>query len=207
MKTYKLRVMYDAKDDKEIFRDVVMAEGQNLEQLHKTLVKSLDFEGDELASFYQSGPEWEKGKEFPLEDMGDDEDDITVMKKVKIEDIVSEKGDRLLYVYDFLKMNTFLCEVSEVGKKDDGKKYPLIAASQGEMPEDTDDENADDDEDIFADDPDLAESYYTKVSAPGTSKKGKKSGDDDDDDELFSDHEDSFDDEDYGNASDYDEYY
>jgi hypothetical protein len=208
MKTYKLRVLYDAKDDQEIFRDIVLTEGQNLEQLHKTIVKSMDFEGDELASFYQSGSDWEKGKEFPLEDMGDEEDAVQIMKKIKIEEVAGKKGDRMLYVYDFLKMSTFLCEVTEVGKKEEAKKYPLVTATQGDFPEETDDEGEEDDDDIFADDPDLAESYYTKVSVPGAPKKGKKAAaDDDDDEDLFADTEDGFDDEDFGNASDYDEYY
>jgi len=210
MKTYKVRVLFDAKDDKEIFRDIVVAEGQNLEQLHKSIVKSFDFDGDEMASFYETDENWEKGREYPLEDMGEDEDDIIVMKKAKVESLLSDKGDRLVYIYDFMKMNTFILEVTEVGKKDDAKKYPLVTQSVGELPEDGDDEDGvDDDDDVFADDPDLAESYYTKVGGDGESrggKKGKKSADDDDD--LFdNDFEDGYNDEDYGSSNDYDDYY
>ncbi len=210
MKTFKLRVQYEAKDDKEIFRDIVVAEGQNLEQLHKSIIKAFDFDGDEMASFYESDESWEKGREYPAEELGEEEDGIVIMKKAKIEDMMSDKGDRLVYIYDFMKMSTFLLEVIEIGKKEDAKKYPLVTNSVGDMPEDSDedDELEDDGEDPFADDPDLAESYYTKVggSSEGTGKKGKKSADDDED--LFDDmQEDGFDEEDYGNKSDYDEYY
>ncbi len=208
MKTYKLRVQFDAKDDKEIFREIVVAEGQNLEQLHKSIVKSFDFDGDEMASFYETDENWEKGREYPLEDMGEDEEEIIAMKKAKLEDLFSDKGDRLVYIYDFMKMNTFIVEVIDVAKKEDGKKYPLVTQSVGELPEDTDgEEGEEEDDDVFADDPDLAESYYTKVGDDGEpkGKKGKKVVDEDED--LFEDATDGYDDEDYGNSSDYDEYY
>ncbi len=211
MKTFKLRVQYEAKDDKEIYREIVVAEGQNLEQLHKSIIKAFDFDGDEMASFYESDLNWEKGNEYPLEDMGEEEDGIVIMKKAKIEDMMSDMGDRLVYVYDFMKMNTFLLEVNEIGKKEDSKKYPLVAASVGDMPEDADDEDEDgedDGDDVFADDPDLAESYYTKVGGSSEGKKGKKKGEDDEDDDIFGgDTEEGFDDDDYGNKSDYDDYY
>lgn len=208
MKTFKLRVQYEAKDSKEIFRDIVVAEGQNLEQLHKSIIKAFDFDGDEMASFYESDDTWEKGREYPVEDMGEEDEDIVIMKKAKIEDMMSDKGDRLVYIYDFLKMSTFLLEVVEIGKNEEGKKYPLVTQIVGEMPEEVDDEDeGEDGDDVFADDPDLAESYYTKVGddGEGKGKKGKKA---DDDDDLFDDlQEDGFDEEDYGNKSDYDEYY
>lgn len=208
MKTFKLRVQYEAKDDKEIFRDIVVAEGQNLEMLHKSIIKAFDFDGDEMASFYESDENWEKGREYPLEDMGDDEDGTVIMKKAKIEDMMSDKGDRLVYIYDFMKMNTFILEVTELGKKEESKKYPLVTQSVGEMPEDSDDDEDEDEDgdDVFADDPDLAESYYTKVGGSGGGKKGKK-GDDDEEEDMMDDFQDGYDDEDYGNKNDYDDYY
>lgn len=210
MKTYKVRVLFDAKDDKEIFRDIVVAEGQNLEQLHKSIIKSFDFEGDEMASFYETDENWEKGREYPLEDMGDDEDECIVMKKAKVDSLFANKGDRMVYIYDFMKMNTFILEVLEVGKKDDAKKYPLVTESVGELDLDGDDEENEDDDDIFADDPDLAESYYTKVGGDDEGKGGKKSKKaTDDDDDIFgsNDIEDGYNDEDYGNSNDFDDYY
>ncbi|MES2629970.1 MAG: hypothetical protein V4616_13485 [Bacteroidota bacterium] len=207
MKTFKLRVQYEAKDDKEIYRDIVVAEGQNLEQLHKSIIKAFDFDGDEMASFYESDHNWEKGREYPLEDMGEVEDGTVIMKKAKIEDMMSDNGDKLVYIYDFMKMSTFLLEVTEIGKKEDSKKYPLVTASAGDMPEDNDgDEDGEEDDDVFADDPDLAESYYTKVGGSSGGKKGKK-GDDDEEEEPFDDFQDGYDEDDYGNKSDYDEYY
>lgn len=207
MKTYKVKVQYEAKDDSEIFREIVVAEGQNLEQVHKSIVKSFDFDGDEMASFYKADENWEKGQEFSLEDMGEDGEDIVPMKKAKVEEVLSTPGDRLVYIYDFIKMSTFLIELEEVGKKAEGKKYPLVVNSVGEIPEDTDDEGLDEDEedDVFAGDPDLAESYYTKVGK-GSSGKGSK-GDDDEEEDFFDDFQDGFDDDDYGSKSDYDDYF
>ncbi len=207
MKTYTLKVQFEAADDSEIFREIVIAEGQHLEHLHKTIVKSFDFDGDEMASFYLSDENWEKGQEYPLEDMGDEGDEIVIMKKAKVEDLVSDAGDRLVYIYDFMKMNTFLIELLEVGKKVESKKYPLITKTVGELPEDdVDDEDGDEDDDLFGDDPDLAESYFTPVSKPSGGKKGKKIIEEDEED-LFDDFQDGFDDDDFGSKGDFDDYY
>lgn len=208
MKTFKLRVQFEAKDDSEIFRDIVVTEGQNLEQLHKTIVKSFDFDGDEMASFYMSDENWEKGTEFPLEDMGEEEDETVVMKKAKVESLLKGEGSRLIYIYDFMKMSTFILEVTEVGKKDEAKKYPLVTQSVGDFPEEAEDgEGEDDDDDVFGDDPDLAESYYTKVTKEPADKRGGGKKGDDEDEDIFDDYQDGYDDDDYGNKSDYDDYY
>lgn len=50
--TYKIRVILDVKED--IFRDIIVNETINLEELHFTIAKSFGFKGQEMASFYRT---------------------------------------------------------------------------------------------------------------------------------------------------------
>ena len=67
MKAYKFRVVIDT--DEDVFRDIVILENQNFEDLHFAVIHAFGFEGDQMASFYMSNEEWEKGEEIGLMDM------------------------------------------------------------------------------------------------------------------------------------------
>ena len=106
MKAYKFRVVIDTDDD--VFRDIVILENQNFEDLHFAVIHAFGFEGDQMASFYMSNEEWEKGEEIGLMDMSfGDEKGPKDMKSTVIESQIESKHQKILYVYDFLKMWIF----------------------------------------------------------------------------------------------------
>ena len=67
---YKFRVILDVEED--VFRDIIVSESINLEELHFTIAKSFGFKGQEMASFYRTDNAWEQGEEIPLFDMSED---------------------------------------------------------------------------------------------------------------------------------------
>ncbi|MEX1382091.1 MAG: hypothetical protein AB1Z17_01720, partial [Lutibacter sp.] len=56
---YKIRVILDVEQD--VFRDIIVNEAINLEELHLTIAKSFGFKGQEMASFYLTDETWEQG--------------------------------------------------------------------------------------------------------------------------------------------------
>ena len=68
MKTYVFRVVADIEED--VFRDIEILGSQNFEDLHDMIIESFDFTGDQMASFYMSDENWDKGEEIGLMDMG-----------------------------------------------------------------------------------------------------------------------------------------
>ena len=152
---YKIRVLLDVEAD--VFRDLVVNETTNLEDLHFFIAKSFGFNGQEMASFYKSDEEWEQGDEIPLFDMSEDESDIS-MSNCLLNNVLKKKGDKLIYVYDFFSMWTFFVELSEI--TNDEKDLPKIALSFGQTPEKAPEkefvsENMYDDDDQFLDDDDF----------------------------------------------------
>ncbi|WP_372746122.1 hypothetical protein [Lutibacter sp.] len=128
---YKIRVILDV--EKDVFRDIVVNETTNLEDLHFFIAKSFGFNGQEMASFYRSNNEWEQGDEIPLFDMSEDDTDIS-MSNCLLNHVLTKVGDKLIYVYDFFSMWTFFVELSEITTKKE-KDLPKILLSFGFPPE------------------------------------------------------------------------
>lgn len=150
---YKLRVLLDVEED--VFRDLVVNEATNLEDLHYFIAKSFGFNGQEMASFYKSNEDWEQGDEIPLFDMSEDDSDIS-MSNCLLNNVLKKVGDKLIYVYDFFSMWTFFVELSEISTKNEDN-LPLISLSFGTPPEKAPEkeflaDNSYDDDDYFLDD-------------------------------------------------------
>ncbi|MFD1292551.1 hypothetical protein ACFQ5N_01775 [Lutibacter holmesii] len=128
---YKFRVILDVEED--VFRDIIVADTINLEELHFTIAKAFGFKGQEMASFYKTDANWEQGDEIPLFDMSDDGTALT-MEKHSISEAFKRKNDKLIYVYDFMSMWTFFVEVTDL-KDAANENLPLIALSFGDIPD------------------------------------------------------------------------
>ncbi len=129
--TYKIRVILDVEDD--VFRDLIVEERINLEELHFTIAKSFGFKGQEMASFYRTDDDWEQGEEIPLFEMSEDGSSLS-MSTCITSDILKKEGDKLIYVYDFFSMWTFFVELAEITDSSD-ENLPMIALSFGNVPE------------------------------------------------------------------------
>ena len=130
---YKIRIILDTDDD--IFRDIEI-EGENtLEDLHNTITQAFGFIGDEMASFYTCDDRWNQDEEIALFDMSDNEGDVRLMNETFIEDILTENTPKLIYLYDFLSMWTFFVELADIVEKEDGRSYPNLLFSFGELPD------------------------------------------------------------------------
>ena len=73
---YKIRVILDTKDD--VFRDIEIRDKQTLFTLYKGIMSAFSLQGEELASFYVSDEAWNQGKEIPLENMDESNEDETM---------------------------------------------------------------------------------------------------------------------------------
>jgi len=133
---YRFRVILDAEED--VFRDIEILQEDTLEDLHNTILQSFGFDGAEIASFYLSDQKWEQGEEFSQFDMGGE---VRLMNETSLESILNEENRNIIYVYDFLKMWTFLIELAQVGKIEDGRDYPNLMYVHGQIPDEAPDKD------------------------------------------------------------------
>jgi len=136
MSIYKFRVLIEGEDT--VFRDVEIKNTQNFEDLHEIIVASFGFDNSQMAAFYLSNEEWDKGQEITLFDMQVDEkqqEKVLVMGETILDSQINDIGAHLLYAYDFLNLQNFFIELIEIKTKEDAKAfYPRVVYSQGEAP-------------------------------------------------------------------------
>ena len=129
---YKFRVILDAEED--IFRDIAILENDTLEDLHNAIVNAFGFDGLEVASFYTCDDTWNQEDEIPMFDAGDIPGGQKTMSDYLLKDILDEDQTKIIYVYDFISMWTFLVELAAVEEVAAGNVYPETIFSHGEMP-------------------------------------------------------------------------
>lgn len=185
---FKFRVIIDTEQD--VFRDIEIETDATFESLHEAILDSFDFEAGEMASFYMSNEQWEKGLEIPLMDMAGDA--ALSMKSTKLSDMVSKPSEKVLYVYDFMRMWIFYAELMEVKKDKPSTIYPRVALAYGDAPSQDSKEM-----DLFGSE--FSEEEFNEMH-------GDTGDDKDDDDDMFEADEDYFDESEFnGSYGNYDE--
>jgi len=131
---YKFRVILDAEED--IFRDIAIVEDDTLEDFHNAIVNAFDFDGLEIASFYTCDDKWNQEDEISLFDTGDVPGEQKIMADYPLSDILNADNTKIIYVYDFLNMWTFLVELAAIEDVVVGETYPSMLFAHGIMPVD-----------------------------------------------------------------------
>lgn len=129
---YKFRVILDTEED--IFRDIAILEDDTLEDLHNAIVNAFDFDGREIASFYTCDNKWNQDEEISLFDTGDVPGEQKIMSDYPLSEILDKETTKIIYVYDFLNMWTFLVELAAIEDLVVGETYPSMLFSHGIMP-------------------------------------------------------------------------
>jgi len=132
----KFRVLLDSKDQEKVFRDILINDSDNFETFYKAIISSFNFQGDQMASFYISNDDWDKGHEISLMDLSYDDDSIdaipSVMSNAIVKDFIQEPDQKIILVYDFLRMWIFLAEL--VGYEQETPKEPKVLMAMGMAP-------------------------------------------------------------------------
>ena len=130
---YRFRAILDHDQKEDIFRDIEIRKTDTFEDLHNILTQSFGFDGSEMASFYISNDQWEQGQEIALFDMGQNTD-VKMMNETIVEELINEDNNKLIYIYDFLNMWTFLIELGEIVEEAQGTDYPNLMFVCGQVP-------------------------------------------------------------------------
>jgi len=148
MTAYRFRVLFEEQED--FLRDIEIKPGQTFKDFHDVILKSVEIEGKELASFFICDPRWNKQREITLIDMGlkepdpefDDDDDrkpvnipipVAIMEDVKIKEVIDDPHQRILFEYDFLNPRVFFIELMKIVDTDTKKEYPVCVKKEGTL--------------------------------------------------------------------------
>ncbi len=143
MHAYRFRILTDEQED--FVRDIEIMANQTFLDFHNYLVRLLEFDTNELASFSICNSKWYKLCEITLLDMQVDEnhedEDETVkrtdklktylMADSKLNNFIEDPHQRLVYEYDFLNIRTFYLELTKIVPAEMGIQYPRCVYSEG----------------------------------------------------------------------------
>lgn len=144
---YRFRIILDATED--VFRDIEIQEDATLEDFSNAITQAFGFDGMEMASFYVSDDEWNQGEEISQFDMSEGQASVRLMNETTLDSAFSEDQTRMIYVYDFLNMWTFLVELAEIAEPIQGISYPNLLFSHGILPDSAPDKQFEADEDPY----------------------------------------------------------
>ena len=136
-------------EDDDFVREILIAADSSFLDFHHAIQESVDYDKSQLASFFVSDDEWDKGQEITLM-MMDETADSELMADVTLHDVVKEVKDRLIYTFDFFGNRGFFVELLSISNERELKE-PALVRSEQDAPQQIviDDMGLGDDDDLF----------------------------------------------------------
>lgn len=143
MLTFQFRLLSDEVE--EFLLDVEVPSKMNMLEFCHFLQNELGYDSGLISSIFCSDVEWEKLSEFTSVDMGIAADDLQYelceecdvpqpMANFTLDQVVVEKFDRLLFVFDQIGERQLYVELLRSLLPEDGVTYPRVVDRQGTPP-------------------------------------------------------------------------
>jgi hypothetical protein len=134
MAILKFRIYWE--EDDSVYRDVAIKHTQNFFELHNAILKCYEFDSQHKATFFRSNDKWLRGKEITLEKYDKEyKAPPLLMQETVIGSEIHDPNQKFIYVYDFNKNWTFLVELINVNKEENGRMgYPTCVRTEGIAP-------------------------------------------------------------------------
>ena len=121
------------KDENNNFElTILIDENQTFLDFHNSIHICSNFETPQMTSFFVSDEMWNKKTEITLMKV---DDKIPSMENTTINKLVSNKGDKLLYVFDFFSDRFYKIELINIVNENVKKQLPLCTQAVGEAPQ------------------------------------------------------------------------
>lgn len=134
MPILKFRIYVE--EDESIYRDIVVKHTQTFLDFHQVILKAYAFDNKHAATFYRSNDQWQRGREISLEKYDKHyQVEPLLMVDTQIGSEIKDPNHKFIYLYDFQKNWTFLCELINISKEEDKKiNYPSVLRTEGIAP-------------------------------------------------------------------------
>jgi len=129
---FNFRVLSDESDN--FRREIKIDADATFLDLKNAICDSVNYDKNQMCSFFICSDDWEKESEITLEDMGADSDkDVYLMEDTILSDMIEDEGQKLMFTFDYIGDRSFFMEMRDIitGKK---LKDPLCTMSRGEAP-------------------------------------------------------------------------
>lgn len=125
-------------EENDFFRREIQIDSEaTFAELNDYLMDHMRYERQEMTTFHICDDEWNKLQEVTLLDMGmSSEHDTYLMDSTRLEDLLEDKGQRLLFIFDMLSERGFFMELIGLipGQY---LKHPSVTFAEGNPPKQT----------------------------------------------------------------------
>jgi hypothetical protein len=132
---YRFLILSDEVDN--FVREIKIDSEATFLDLHNVIIQSVGYANDQMSSFFICDEDWSRETEVTLVDMGSSSDeDSFIMGDTRLEELVEDEDQRLLFVFDYMTERSFFIELREVipGKT---LTAPVCSRSEGLPPPQT----------------------------------------------------------------------
>jgi len=171
---FRFILLSDEVDD--FMREVHIDSEATFLELNDAVLDSVGYTKDQMTSFFICNDYWEREQEITLIEMDtSSEYDSLIMSETKLEEFISDEGQKVMFVFDYLNERAFFMELKEVipGKN---LKKAVCKAAKGNAPEQVSDS-------LFMDNPVIEKKGMTAFD-PEDFQLGITDDEEFDDDEL-----------------------
>lgn len=129
---FNFRIVSDEVDN--FRREIQIDADATFLDLKNAICESVNYDKNQMCSFFICDDNWEKKKEITMEDMGADADqDVYLMDETILSDEIDDEGQRLMFTFDYLTDRSFFIEMKEMITRKT-LKDPLCTLSKGNAP-------------------------------------------------------------------------
>ncbi len=128
---FNFRIVSDEVDNFK--REIKIDADATFLDLKNAICDSVDYDKNQMSSFFICSGNWEKEKEVTMEDMGTDSaQDVYLMEDTVLSDMIDDEGQRIMFTFDYMTRSFFM-EMKELipGKN---LKDPVCSLSLGKAP-------------------------------------------------------------------------
>ncbi|MGQ0484895.1 MAG: IS1096 element passenger TnpR family protein [Hyphomicrobiales bacterium] len=121
-----------------VFRDIEIAGSASLYKLAEAIVRAFDFDFDHAFGFYSklTGNYFDAPVKYELfTDMGEPTEGARSVKKTQVAEAYGKDKAKFLFLFDYGDEWLFKTERTGAGSKLPKTRYPRVAKSEGEAPE------------------------------------------------------------------------
>ena len=110
---YRFTIISDENDD--FLREIQIDPDATFFDLHKEIVKAVNYTDDQMTSFFLCDDSWEKEKEVTLEEMDSNPElDSWIMEDTVLSELIEDEKQKMLYVFDYMTERCVFIELSEI---------------------------------------------------------------------------------------------
>jgi hypothetical protein len=102
--------------------------------LHNAIIESTAYAPDQMCSFFICDEDWGRKTEITLVDMDkSSEEDNYIMENTRLEELLEDEDEKLVYVFDYMTERSFFIELYEIipGKR---LAHAVCSRSEGTPP-------------------------------------------------------------------------